>query len=111
MNRYAGWADTRSWDADVPLSPSTISRAIREMIPPEERNVSSITRFYRRLYGTVSLPRRGRIQMLLSSLIFALAAKVGGAKGYPVQSDGKPFFLRYSEQFTFLLGSSIKDVL
>lgn len=69
------------------LSPSNISRAVRETIPPEERNVSSITRFYRRLYGTVSLPRRGRIQMLLSSLIFALAAQVGGAKGYPVQSD------------------------
>jgi len=87
MNHYGTWANTQAWDTDVLLSSSTISRAVKEMIPPEERNVSSITRFYRCLYETVSLPRRGRIQMPLSSLIFALAAKVGGAKGYPVQSD------------------------
>lgn len=102
MNHHGTWADTRAWDANVPLSPSTISRAVREMIPPEERNISSIMHFYRRLYGTVSLPRRGRIQMLLSSLIFALAAKVGGAKGYPVQVR-REAFLPNAERFTFLL--------
>lgn len=47
MNHYGTWADTRAWDANVPLSPSTISpRCAERTIPPEERNISSIMHFY-----------------------------------------------------------------
>jgi len=49
MNHYGTWADTQAWDADVLLSSSTISRAVKEMIPPRRAE-----RFFD--YAFLSLP-------------------------------------------------------